>query len=316
MTIFGVDVSGYQSTFDFARCRAQGFDFAVIKATEGNNYVNPSYAAQLQASASAGLLTSSYHFVHATDVPGQLAEIERYVDKRYPVWLDSEVDGAGEYIASVQLHDQARAAGWNVVGDYFPRWFWSSIGSPNLAPLGALWSSGYPTTRTGAAVDIYAAAGGDNGSGWAAYGGATPLLWQFTNAAAVSNYARIDADAFRGTRDQLAALLQGDIVITPDDAATIAKAVWGFQIANPGYVEGADPNTGPGKRTFDASAYVAYGDYFTQQVLSVVQAVSSAVTTLAAHQGMDPAVVQQTIDDAVAKALAAIHITVTNTPSA
>jgi lysozyme len=216
MTIYGVDVSGYQPNFDFAQCRAQGFDFAVIKATEGSNYINPSYSKQLQASVNAGLLTCSYHFVHATDVPGQLAELERYVDRRYPVWLDSEMDGSGEYNASVQLHDQARRDGWNVVGDYFPRWFWSSIGSPNLVPLGALWSSGYPTSRTGAAVDIYAAAGGDSGSGWAAYGGSSPVLWQFTDAATVANYTRIDADAFRGTRDQLAALLQGD-TMTPDE---------------------------------------------------------------------------------------------------
>jgi hypothetical protein len=105
----------------------------------------------------------------------------------------------------------------------------------------------------------------------------------------------------------------GVIMTSPQD---IAKAVWEYQLTNPGYDPNADPNTGPGKQTFAAGAYLTYGDFFTQQVLSVVNAVSAAVQQLAAHQGLDPALVQQTIDDAVAKALAAIHVTVTSGPTA
>jgi hypothetical protein len=105
----------------------------------------------------------------------------------------------------------------------------------------------------------------------------------------------------------------GAIVTSPQD---IAKAVWEYQLTNPGYDPNADPNTGPGKQTFAAGAYLTYGDFFTQQVLTVVNAVSAAVQQLAAHQGLDPALVQTTIDDAVAKALAAIHVTVTSGPTA
>lgn len=102
-------------------------------------------------------------------------------------------------------------------------------------------------------------------------------------------------------------------VTSPQD---IAKAVWEYQLANPGYDPNADPNTGPGKQTFAAGAYVTYGDFFTQQVLAVVNAVSAAVQQLAAHQGIDPSLVTQTIDDAVAKALATIHVTVTTDATA
>lgn len=206
MTIFGVDISSYQgSGFNFTQAKAQGVSFAVVKATEGDNYANPYYATQVQNSLNSGLLTMSYHFVHSADENGQVAEVESNARKDLPLWLDSEVDGSGEYGVSVDLVRRLRADGWNVVGTYLPRWFWSQIGSPDLRPLGLLWASGYPG-GSGSPAQIYSVSGGDGSSSWSAYGGVAPSLWQFTNKASVAGQS-VDCSAFRGTIDQLKSIV-------------------------------------------------------------------------------------------------------------
>lgn len=206
MPIYGIDVSGYQANINMAQVKNEGFDFVIVKATEGDNYVNPSYASQVQNALNAGLLTMSYHFVHSADENGQVAEVERNVRKDLPVWLDSEVDGSGEYAVSVDLVARLRADGWNVVGTYFPQWFWSQIGSPDLRPLGLLWSSGYPSSSSGYASVLYP---GDSAAGWNPYGGVTPTLYQFTDRASVAGLS-VDSSAFRGSVSDLARLVSGN----------------------------------------------------------------------------------------------------------
>ncbi|MFI5781977.1 hypothetical protein [Nocardia sp. NPDC051570] len=60
------------------------------------------------------------------------------------------------------------------------------IGSADLSQVPGLISSAYPD-GTGYASQIYENAGGDSGTGWTSYGGATPVIWQFTDSA---NWAR------------------------------------------------------------------------------------------------------------------------------
>lgn len=226
MTIFGIDISSHQAGIDLGRVRREGFDYVIIKATEGSGYANPYYSAQLAAAKAAGLLTISYHFVHAADEAGQLRLLEQTVSPGSPVILDAEVDGAGEFPVTVDLAHALRAAGWPVVAVYFPHWFWTQIGQPPLLGLGALWSSAYPG-GSGAASTIYAAAGGDSAAGWTGYGGLDVALYQFTDKATVAGISAVDASAYRGTRDQLAALLQGDDMPSADD---IARAILDFPL--------------------------------------------------------------------------------------
>lgn len=310
MAIFGIDISGYQGGIDLSEVAREGFSFVVIKATEGDNYVNPSYASQVSRALSAGLLVMSYHFVHATDVPGQLAELERYVDKRFPVWLDSEVDSNGEYIASVQLHDQARRDGWNIVGDYFPRWFWSTIGSPDLRPLGLLWSSGYPG-GLGAASSIYNSIGGDSAAGWNAYGGVTPTLYQFTDKATVAGLS-VDASAFRGSLADLENALT--MAITQDDANLIATTIMNFTVPRQGGQSG-NTNLYANLGWYDANAIGAkaeiekfIGDVAGGQnvVLNRIDGHTTPPLQVNATAQVDPAALQTAVQAAVQAALPAI----------
>jgi peptidoglycan hydrolase-like protein with peptidoglycan-binding domain len=88
-------------------------------------------------------------------------------------------------------------------------------GSPDLKPLTDrgvhLIASDYPGAK-GTGVAQYLADGGDGGPGWASYGGMTPVMWQYTDAAAEQGQL-IDFNAFRGTAAQLADLLGEPVTV-------------------------------------------------------------------------------------------------------
>lgn len=74
MTLQGIDVASYQTGIDFSQVPC---DFAIIKATEGTNYVNPACNAQYSSAKSAGKLLGLYHYVKGN---GTVAEANFFID--------------------------------------------------------------------------------------------------------------------------------------------------------------------------------------------------------------------------------------------
>nr|QNJ46233.1 GH25 muramidase [Umbelopsis westeae] len=66
----GLDVSGYQPNVAWSTVKANGASFAYIKATEGTNYKNPSFAQQYNGAYNAGLIRGSYHFAQPSSSTG------------------------------------------------------------------------------------------------------------------------------------------------------------------------------------------------------------------------------------------------------
>ncbi|MDO4612031.1 MAG: GH25 family lysozyme [Candidatus Saccharibacteria bacterium] len=60
--IKGVDVSSYQENVDFEKLKAQGIEFAFIKATEGSTHVDKTFAEKWAAAESANLPAGAYHY--------------------------------------------------------------------------------------------------------------------------------------------------------------------------------------------------------------------------------------------------------------
>ena len=60
----GLDVSYYQAGVNWQQQWNMGARFAYIKATEGNYYTSPSFAAQYQGSRGAGIMRGAYHFAN------------------------------------------------------------------------------------------------------------------------------------------------------------------------------------------------------------------------------------------------------------
>lgn len=58
----GIDVSHHQGRIDWTRVAADDVAFAMIKATEGGDHVDDSFAANFSGARAAGLVVGAYHF--------------------------------------------------------------------------------------------------------------------------------------------------------------------------------------------------------------------------------------------------------------
>lgn len=188
--------------------------FVMLKCTEGTYYTDADYRLWLGQTKTSGKLAIAYHFVKTeSSAQAQAAWLASHIeDVSVPVMLDVETEGPSVPHLPLVLDviDAMKARGLNVRLVYLPRWFWEQIGSPLLVPLvqrgvGVV-ASAYPGRRGLRPSQSYAESGGDTGSGWAPYGAVTPVLWQFTDAGVEQQ--QVDFNAFRGTIDQLAALLK------------------------------------------------------------------------------------------------------------
>lgn len=193
MGVFGVDVSNHQKSFNFS-----GWDFAFIKSSEGNGFRDAYFASHLANARRAGCLVAAYHYQRDVSAQSQVDLITSIVPRDVAVIIDVE-DGSGSLNLTREMVRLLRAEGYTVPFTYIPRWYWARIGSPSLAGLPALWASWYPD---------YVARPREVGismvpqSAWSNYGGLSVAIMQFTSTPFDQNY-------FPGTRDQLAAILNG-----------------------------------------------------------------------------------------------------------
>lgn len=212
MSILGPDISSYEQGLNVA---ALSDPFVMMKCTEGTYYADPDYAGWLAQAKASKKLAVAYHFVKTeSSAQAQAVWLAAHIgDMSVPVMLDVETEGSSAPHLPLVLDviDAMHGRGLNVRLVYLPRWFWQQIGSPDLTSLTqrhvGVVASAYPGRRGLNPPVSYQGSGGDAGAGWAPYGGVTPVLWQFTDAAVEQQ--TMDFNAYRGTINQLAALLGG-----------------------------------------------------------------------------------------------------------
>jgi hypothetical protein len=106
--------------------------------------------------------------------------------------------------------DLLRAQTGKLVVHYAPRWaYGDTIGGDH-----PLWASSYGSNPTAPYRQAYP---GDGNSGWAPYSGRTPTILQYGSSLTVGSQPSCDANAFRGTVDQLRELVTGVPSMTPDE---------------------------------------------------------------------------------------------------
>jgi hypothetical protein len=174
------------------------------KATEGTGFADAAYADFKAQAARIGAVFWAYHFLHAGNAAAQAAHAHAVAGDT-PLMLDwepyAQIGSAPTVADAVGFVDAYRLVGGRVWAVYLPHWYWAQLGSPSLAPVAqrglALVSSNYPP-------------GGysDTGPGWAAYGGVSPSLWQYTDAQPYGG-RNVDFNAYRGSVAQLSALVNG-----------------------------------------------------------------------------------------------------------
>jgi lysozyme len=225
METWGIDVSHYQGTVDWASVRGAGATFAFIKASEGATVADPQFANNWSSIAVAGLLRGAYHFGHpGTDPETQAVHFRSVVgalgpDDLPPV-LDIETsDGhpASAVVAWVLAFlDKADTLFGRTLMIYTGGFWRFGLGDPVVSTLSqrALWVASY---RPDAPLMP---------AGWQAW-----TFWQYTNGqlgapGAVPGIAGLcDRNRYQGTVDQLqafarAASAAGSAGNAPSVAAT------------------------------------------------------------------------------------------------
>ena len=125
---YGVDVASYQST-DLAAYSKAGASFAIVKLTEGVDYLNPKASKQVDSSRANHLYTHAYHFANFGASATQAKKEADYfikaakkedISQKRMLWLDWE-SGSGNVVtgpkaantASIMAFmDAVKAAGW------------------------------------------------------------------------------------------------------------------------------------------------------------------------------------------------------------
>lgn len=230
MTIFGIDISNNNGpNIDMAQVKSEGFDFVFCKVSEGDGFVDYTWPAYRDAARAAGLALAGYHYVRADSDPDAQADVfVRHLDGAAAM-LDFEANSGGidTFWAVVRA---INARGVKVALSYIPRWYWQQIGSPDISRVPGLIQSSYVIGSGDAASAMYP---GDDTAFWNGFGGKDVDLLQFTDAALVAGHL-VDANAFRGTRAELDALLSfapapptpGDPMAFTDDDRRMLHEVW------------------------------------------------------------------------------------------
>lgn len=147
----GIDVSKWQKDIDWGTVKASGINFAMIKATEGVDYIDPNFAANAQGAAAAGLHIGAYHFLRAGDVQEQarqyIAALRPY-NWTYPIACDVEsadllpYGKAGITDMVITFCNAVRAAGYTPIIYSNPNWLANYLDPSRLTSYD-LWLANY-----------------------------------------------------------------------------------------------------------------------------------------------------------------------------
>lgn len=238
LTVLWVDVSHHDwsrrgGNLDWPRVRAVTSEVMMARATYGDpSGFNPStrhFAAfQRGASAAGFTLRGGYHNLirgDAASMRRQVGYFRGQLDAHGCHWAMLDIERYQELVSNdlwprfadvLRFRDAWHAVESRPLAYYLPRWLHNGYyGGADLRQLpGPLIQSHYAGGTAGSAARIYANAGGDRGTGWDdSYGNRLPDIWQFTADADVDGASSVtDANAYRGTLDQLRILLTGDDV--------------------------------------------------------------------------------------------------------
>lgn len=225
MTIFGWDASHYdwdRGPMDLAAAKRDGMQFATHKVSEGTGYADPRFATFAARARAAGIpLIGGYCVNLRGDQKPQVDQYIRRLDVAAPWWRDGDwlvqldcerwSDKDGVYAYEPRLYEitawceyfmQRTGGRWRPIV-YAPRWVYGDALTGLPYPL---WASSFGANP---AVGYRSAYPGDGSSRWSTYSGQVPAILQFGSETTIGTQHTCDANAYRGSLDQLAALTRG-----------------------------------------------------------------------------------------------------------
>ncbi|KAG8778611.1 hypothetical protein FRC12_024899 [Ceratobasidium sp. 428] len=204
----GIDVSGYQPDVNWQTVKANGVEFAYIKATEGTTYTNPEFASQYNGAYDAGLIRGAYHFAQPADSTGA-AQANYFLEhggkwsndgKTLPGALDLEYAPSGD-----KCYGLSAAAMTSWITDFVKTYQTATTRYPVIYTSTSWWQLCTGNSDAFGAnsplwVARYADAVGDLPAGWTTW-----TIWQYANSGPNPG----DQDVFNGDSAGLAKLASG-----------------------------------------------------------------------------------------------------------
>src|SRR5262245_764947 len=90
----GIDVSHHDGTIDWSAVKSGGIDFAIMKATESTNFVDPMFATNWAGAGQSKIVRGAYHFFRpAADA---VAQADFFVQ-------NAGIPGAGDFPLTIDL---------------------------------------------------------------------------------------------------------------------------------------------------------------------------------------------------------------------
>jgi hypothetical protein len=239
MTIFGWDTSHFDGIITLATAKkaaAEGIEFATAKVSEKDNYDDPLDGTNLRNFRDAGIkVLGGYHVVRSGGtIDSQVDYYLSLLDRDEPWWRDfpgffhqvdlelwgyDNVSAArgiefGKALKKKSGRCTVMYASHGQYGDRLTAW------KPD-----PLWNANYKSNVHAPFKDLYP---GDSYRGWDAYSGQVPTFLQYTSTATIGGLTTCDANAYRGTFEQLYEFITGGKTVTGEPITTenIYAQVW------------------------------------------------------------------------------------------
>lgn len=317
MTIFGWDTSHFDGNITDAIARKaadEGIEFATAKLGEGGNYRDPLCGSNLGAFRNAGLKVLGAYYVPRTpgiSVKDQVDHCIKLANSDIPWWddfpgwfwqVDLETWGYDNVAASVgitfgeMLADKTdrTAIMYASKGEY----------GNKLLPWKPepLWNANYGSNPTGQFKAVYP---GDASVGWREYSGQVPSILQYGSKTIIAGQTTCDANAYRGTINDLLTLIGANVAIDDTDAKKIAAAVWNQILGN-------GPNTAAMYvQTLIIKQVNEHVDLTTKTITDALVAIDAKLDTITTGGGVvDMAAIKAIVNEEIVNALNASKIVV------
>lgn len=243
MTQFIWDASAWdwgRGQMDLSRAQTEGIEGFSHRGTTGTIYKDPYLGQGIDRALNGNIKVLGSYMVVRTPGNGDNGTIDEQVEF-FLTYLDSQVSWWRTWPYWFFQVDTEKWTKNNVVVDdvdirfgvkaceslektnkrvihYAPKWrYGDSI--PGTQPL---WASHY-IKASGNFAEIYP---GDDFDGWRPYSNRTPIFLQFSDNATITKQKPSDANAFRGTLDELKTFIRGEgptVTYAPDDLKAIQR---------------------------------------------------------------------------------------------
>lgn len=194
--LYGIDIASYQESLDLSHI---SFDFAIVKATEGTGYINPSCDKHVQQALNLGKKLGFYHYAQNANNSAQaeadyfISNTKGYFGKGIPVldWEEqtSDVAWALEWLQVVEQATGVKPMIYmseSVVNAYD----WSSVANAGYG----LWVAKYADYDLDYNYDMTNAGAEPKVNYWPFY-----AMWQFTSSGHLDGYTgNLDCNVFYG----------------------------------------------------------------------------------------------------------------------